>query len=46
MSIGYELDDIFFRWLISDATPTRVEPLVLDLNRDGKVELKNAAFLT
>ena len=26
--------------------PARRDPLVLDLNRDGKVELKNAAFLT
>ena len=26
------------------ATPARRDPLVLDLNRDGKVELKNAAF--
>ena len=26
------------------ATPTRRDPLVLDLNRDGKVELKNVAF--
>ena len=31
-------------WRGAGATPTRVDPLVLDLNRDGKVELKNAAF--
>ena len=30
--------------LDGQATPARVDPLVLDLNRDGKVELKNAAF--
>ena len=31
-------------WRGAGATPTRRDPLVLDLNRDGKVELKNAAF--
>ena len=31
-------------WRAPQATPTRRDPLVLDLNRDGKVELKNAAF--
>ena len=31
-------------WPDSQAVPTRRDPLVLDLNRDGKVELKNAAF--
>ena len=31
-------------WRGAGATPTRVDPLVLDLNKDGKVELKNAAF--
>ena len=31
-------------WRDAGATPTRRDPLVLDLNRDGKVELKNAAF--
>ncbi len=30
--------------LDGQATPARRDPLVLDLNRDGKVELKNAAF--
>ena len=29
-------------WRAPQATPTRRDPLVLDLNRDGKVELKNA----
>ena len=33
-------------WRGAGATPARVDPLVLDLNKDGKVELKNAAFLT
>ena len=33
-------------WADSQSSPARVDPLVLDLNRDGKVELKNAAFLT
>ena len=31
-------------WSGASTPPTRVDPLVLDLNRDGKVELKNAAF--
>ena len=31
-------------WGGAGATPARPDPLVLDLNRDGKVELKNAAF--
>ena len=31
-------------WPDSQAVLTRRDPLVLDLNRDGKVELKNAAF--
>ena len=31
-------------WRAPQATPARRDPLVLDLNRDGKVELKNAAF--
>ena len=31
-------------WPDSQASPPRRDPLVLDLNRDGKVELKNAAF--
>ena len=31
-------------WPDSQAVPTRRDPLVLDLNKDGKVELKNAAF--
>ena len=33
-----------YPWRDAGATPTRRDPLVLDLNRDGKVELKNAAF--
>ena len=31
-------------WPDSQAVPTRRDPLVLDLNRDGKVELKNATY--
>ena len=31
-------------WRDPQSTPTRRDPLVLDLNRDGKVELKNAAY--
>ena len=31
-------------WRDANATPTRRDPLVLDLNRDGKVELKNATY--
>ena len=31
-------------WGGAGATPARRDPLLLDLNRDGKVELKNAAF--
>ena len=31
-------------WSEAGATPARVDPLVLDLNRDGKVELKNATY--
>ena len=31
-------------WSGASTPPARVDPLVLDLNRDGKVELKNAAF--
>ena len=31
-------------WRAPQSAPTRRDPLVLDLNRDGKVELKNAAF--
>ena len=31
-------------WGGAGATPARPDPLVLDLNRDGKVELKNVAF--
>ena len=32
------------RWQGPQPAPARPDPLVLDLNRDGKVELKNAAF--
>ena len=31
-------------WRDAGPAPARVDPLVLDLNRDGKVELKNVAF--
>ena len=31
-------------WSGASTPPARIDPLVLDLNRDGKVELKNAAF--
>lgn len=31
-------------WPDSQASPPRRDPLVLDLNRDGKVKLKNVAF--
>ena len=33
-----------YPWRDAGATPARRAPLALDLNRDGKVELKNAAF--
>ena len=31
-------------WGGTGATPARPDPLVLDLNRDKKIELKNVAF--
>ena len=33
-----------YPWRDAGPAPARVDPLVLDLNRDGKVELKNAAY--
>ena len=33
-----------YPWRDAGPAPARVDPLVLDLNRDGKVELKNAVF--
>ena len=33
-----------YPWGGAGAAPARRDPLVLDLNRDGKVELKNAAY--
>ena len=33
-----------YPWRDAGPAPARVDPLVLDLNRDGKVELKNVAF--
>ena len=33
-----------YPWRDAGATPARRDPFVLDLNHDGKVELKNAAF--